>query len=314
TVTSEGFAQTFIRTKTSANSQWTTVAVDQTAGSNLSTRIDGIITGQTFDYRASRVNILNPSLYRDTDITSKTAPSDASAPGAPGTPVVLDKHLKSITLTWTAASGGDIDDYEWEVRTAASGGGSQVATGRAGTIKTSLTLNTIAYSATRYFRVRAKDYSGNVGAWSADRSFSFSKVLTIDVDDDQVTTPKLPNNAITASGAYSNDGTATANTGSQVVEIGTVTVTTDGGAVIVVAKAMTQIDAGAYGFVRLRKTSTSGTVLDEVPLYTTYDSVGLIGYDASPSASQTYKLVLEWVSGANIYAFYRRLVTFNLKK
>ena len=78
---------------------------------------------------------------------------------------------------------------------------------------------------------------------------------------------------------------------------------------------MTQIDAGAEGYLRLRKDSTSGTLLDESILASViYDSITLIGYDASPAASQTYKLVLEWSVGGNIYAWNRRVVPMNLKK
>jgi hypothetical protein len=188
-VASESYAQTIVRYSTTGNSRWMTVAVDQGMGSNLSTRIDGLITGQAYDYRVSRINLLNPMLFQNVDLTNRTAPADASGPAAPTALAITDQHLKSISFEWTAPADKDVAYYQWEIRTAASGGGSLVDSGNTegpGT-KVSLTLNQIAYSTTRYLRVRAVDWSGNTGSYSSSLSFSFSKVVTGDVGSGQIT-------------------------------------------------------------------------------------------------------------------------------
>jgi hypothetical protein len=349
--TSESYAQTFVRQRTSGNSQWLTVAVDQFTGVSLTTRIDGLVTGKVYDYRVSRVNMLTPSLAVNTDITSKAAPSDATAPGAPTTLAITDQHLKTITFQWTAPSDDDLAYYQWEIRTAASGGGSLVDSGdtEGPGAKVTLTLNQIAYSTTRYLRIRAVDWSGNVGSYSSSLSFSFTQIVTGDVGTDQITTPKIPdsnittpkindsaittpkvtNNAITVGGYYSNDaGTAVGDTE---IEIGTLTLSTDGGIVEVHGKADCLVDvAGGAGgnytrmILRIRKDSTSGTQLDlgRAGIFAPAGVDGeivvtcaLVGYDASPATSQTYKLTAQRILGTGVCtATYRRLYPGNNKK
>jgi len=304
-IVDEAFAQTFVRQRTSGNSQWLTVAVDQLTGNNLTTRIDPLITGLPYDYHVDRVNLLDPSLHASTTISSQTAPKDNAAPGTPGTPTITGQHLKDITFQWTESTGGDVKDYEWEVRTAASGGGSQLATSRAGTVKTSLTLNSASYDTTYYFRVRAKDYSGNEGSWSADRSFSFSQVATGDVG----------NNVITAYGTYSND--ATVNVGTTEVELGTITLSTDSGVVSVFGKAVVIVTGGHRHSFRLRKDSLTGGVLDltEIGDTATMLCAALIGNDASPASSQTYKFTGQKIIGTGTDpVVYRRMRALNEKK
>jgi hypothetical protein len=314
-VVNEAFAQTFVRQRTSGNSQWLTVAVDQLAGNNLTTRIDQLITGLPYDYQVDRVNLLNPSLHASTMISSQTAPTDNAAPGTPGTPTITGQHLKDITLQWTEASGGDIKDYEWEVRTSSSGGGSQLATSRAGTIKASLTLDSASYGTTYYFRVRAKDYSGNVGSWSSDRSFNFTRAVTDDVVD----------NSMTVNGAYSSDTTDAWETSE--TQRASLTISTNGGAVVVTAKFQAVMFYTPGGLAlqasySLRKDSITGAILDlgEIRL----DDAGAsqlfsticvaTGVDTSPAATQTYVLGILGVSSQQGYSKRYRLTAVNLKK
>ena len=184
----------------SGNSQWVTVAVDQAMGANLSTRVDGLITGQVYNFQISRVNQLNPYLHADASLSSITAPADAAAPAAPTSLAITSQHLKSITFSWTAPADKDVVYYHWEIRTAASGGGSLVAennTEGAGT-KVALVLDTlIAYSTTRHLRIRAHDFSGNIGTYSSSLSFSFSQIGTGDMGSGSVTAPALGSGSVT---------------------------------------------------------------------------------------------------------------------
>jgi hypothetical protein len=193
----ELFAQTFVRQKTSANSQWTTVAVDQVNSATVSTRIDGLITGQTYDYRVSRVNIFNPSLYHDTDITSKTAPTDKIAPSAPTSLTVIDQQLKSLAVTFTPPPDLDVAKWHWEIRTVFN---SFLVEGDAegSGLKVQLPpLNQLAYNTTYRVRLRGHDYSGNVGAYSSSLAFRFSQVGWEDLGGESVTAPAIGSGAIT---------------------------------------------------------------------------------------------------------------------
>lgn len=265
-------------------------------------------------------------------LTSQLMPGDTAAPSAPGTPTIVDKKLTTISFGWTPSASGDTSGYEWEARTAASGGGTQVSTGKVDATVFTLDQATIGFGATRYFRVRGLDYSKNAGSWSSDVSFSFVKVQTGDVGGGQITGPEISTggvatgnvaaNAITANGFYSNDamsGSITAD-----VEIGTITITTNGGAVLILAKVSATIDTAlgsAVCAVGLRRDSSTGTILDYFILQqpTAFDyylgGFTTMAIDASPAATQTYKLMAIKTSGAGVFRVeYRRLVALNLKR
>lgn len=180
---------------------WETVAVDQTTGAAVLTKITGLITGLTYDYMASRVNLFNVSLSADVTLLAQSAPADTIDPAAPGTPVVTDQHLKTATFTWAAPADADVVGYFWDVRTAASGGGSVVKSGTVmGGRTVTLSLDSVAYSTARHFRVAALDYSGNGGStgnFSASVSFSFTQVVTGDVGDTQIGTAQMILQAVT---------------------------------------------------------------------------------------------------------------------
>jgi len=197
TVPVETFAQTIVRFRRNGTTSWQTAAVNGETGSGKQTRINGLVTGLAYDFRVSRVNLLNASLEATTDLLNQLAPGDTTAPAAPGTPTILDQHLKTITPVWTAPADKDVKEYEWDVRTAANGAGTLVTSGKSGGPKTTLTLNQIGYGTTRHFRVRAIDWSGNIGAYSSSVSFSFSKVVQTDMGGGSVGNPQMIAAAVT---------------------------------------------------------------------------------------------------------------------
>lgn len=198
-VASESWGQSVIRYRRNGTTNWQTAAVDQTMGNSLQTKITGLITGLAYDYQVSRVNVMNAGLVADTTLTNITAPTDAVGPSAPTALAITDQHLKTLMVEFTPPADKDVKYWHWEVRTAASGGGSLVdegdTEGNGAQIK--LTLNQIAYSTTRYLRIRGHDFSGNTGTYSSSLSFSFSKIVTGDVGSSQVTTTELGNTSVT---------------------------------------------------------------------------------------------------------------------
>ena len=319
TIAAETWAQTIVKCRRNGATNWEVVAVDQATGAGLQTKITGLITGLSYDYQVTRVNGYNPALSASATLTAQVAPGDTTAPATPGTPTVSDKHLKTATFVWTAPADDDMAGYYYDIRTASAGGGSLITSGTVlGGRTVTLTLNQIAYSTTRYFRVAGIDYSGNGGSsgnFSTAVSFSFTAAVTVDVGDDQITTPKVPDNAITVDGFYSNDASYTLT--NTVTSIGSVTVSTDGGSVVVIGKCLVSIDATSTVEVLLYKGSTAGTLIDQGILISGADALQegltLVAQDSSPAASQTYTLAARWTSGGGSVA-YRRVFTLNRKK
>ena len=264
-----------------------------------------------------------------TMVATLVAPGDTTAPGAPTALTQVDKHLKTITFSWTKPADTDVAKYHWEIRTSASGGGSLVVEGdsEGPGQSTTITLNQIAYSTTRYLRVRAHDFSGNIGSYSASLSFSFAQVVTGDIGSGQVggteigtgavATGNVAANAVTASGLYSINSSFGLSTSEQ--EIGTLTISTNGGGVVIIAKARVGTTLNGDGIsLWLRKdTISTGTQLDygDFGIIGAYGDavVTLIGFDSSPAATQTYKLSAS-ANNAFSVVIERRIVSFNLKK
>jgi hypothetical protein len=135
-----------------------------------------------------------------------------------------------------------------------------------------------------------------------------------------VTTGKVAASAITADGIYSSD-TVIALAGAEEV-IATLTVSTNGGTAVVIAKFQVNLigSTSPTGIFRIRKDSITGTVLDRIDI--SGDSTAailqlsatLIGRDASPAATQTYKLTGEEGSDPSVTTSYHRLFVINAKK
>lgn len=325
-VTSEAYSQTYVRQRITTNSAWTTVAVNQTAGNSLSTRFDNLITGQTYALHVDRVNVLNPWLHAATEISSLRAPTDASGPTAPTSLAIVSQHLKNITFEWTASVDTDVQYYHWEVRTAASGGGTLVDEGNTegpGT-KVSLTLNQIAYSTTRYLRVLGHDWSNNDGAYSDSLSFSFSQIIAGDVGTDSIATVAVQDNAITDMGFSYTAGSTDVPDTEQQIELINVAADTLRGIVFLQGGFVSTIrtDTGSQDIfteIRIRKDTITGTMLgysaQQNPSQTSSMiaclSVGAI--DVNPSSSQNYLLTAR-ASVGSISVGYRYLSGLSTKR
>lgn len=322
TIADEAWAQTIVRVRRNGATNWETVAVDQATGVGLQTKITGLITGLSYDYQVSRVNLINTALIANTTMYTQVAPTDTSGPAAPTSLTMGDKQLKTIMPKWTAPADKDVKHYHFEIRDAASGGGTLLVEGDTdgpGT-QVTLTLNQLPYGVTYYLRIRAHDFSGNVGTYSASLSFSFSQAVTADVGNSQITTPLVSASAITIDGLYSND-TQYGLTSTE-AEIGTLTVGTDGGTVLVTAKCGTELSDSSGCIFRIRKDSIAGTIIDWVevknPLASGFPnllevSTVLVGVDASPATSQTYKFTGQKLTGT-AQVDTRRLYSLNRKR
>lgn len=144
--------------------------------------------------------------------------------------------------------------------------------------------------------------------------------VTATNSSNQVTTDSVQNNSITNSATYvdSSAGNAVNATVGAELQIGSVTISAAGGAVVVLAKCDvtttgTSTDQAA---LRVRKVSITGALLDEsdFPVVAETTNLGVvIGIDSSPSASQTYILTLAVNSATETWGNVR-ITALNLKK
>lgn len=136
----------------------------------------------------------------------------------------------------------------------------------------------------------------------------------------QINTPAVVNNAITSNGTYvdSSSGNPVNPTLGQELQIGAVTLATNGGYGIIIAKTDvtttgTSTDQAA---LRIRKGTSSGTVLDEsdFPVVAETTVFGIsVGIDPTPAASQAYVLTLAVNSTTETWGNVR-IISLNLKK
>jgi hypothetical protein len=153
------------------------------------TRIRGLVPGVAYDLHVVTFNGLGLVSTTGTTLLNSFAPGDTGAPGTP-TGVTLSSSQNRtllITVNPPLITDRDIKGYEYQVHTAASGGGSLVmfgtmpiaALGGGGaTPAETISYANLGDATTYYVRLRAFDYSNNVSPWTtgADNpAFSFAR-------------------------------------------------------------------------------------------------------------------------------------------
>lgn len=131
-------------------------------------------------------------------------------------------------------------------------------------------------------------------------------------------TAGVQNNAITNNAYYSNNASI-AVAGAVEIEIGSVTLTTNGGYVLILGKVSCEDVGGTVSYyrIRIRKDSTSGSILDEVEMTvggTWKGGLATMAIDTTPASTQTYKLMGDKGGAETDYFNFRRLIVLNLKK
>jgi hypothetical protein len=234
----------------------------------------------------------NPADSRDPQIADPLTPSTPTG-------LTLTSKALSIVVTWDAAPETDV--AYWELHRANdSGFTTGLITHRLYAIGyPDATRNTTTY----YYRVRAVRNSGAVSAWTAAVSGAAGQIQTPHVEDD----------AVTVDGVYENDEETSPYTEEGEVEIGSITVSTDGGSVVVIGSAM-QVSGSSFGTVlRVRKDSTSVAVL-VTGRTGTFTTGTIVGRDASPAPTQMYVLTATGGNEAEHVCSTRRLYSLNRKK
>jgi hypothetical protein len=157
---------------------------------NLTARIDNLVPALAYDYRARTQNRTGTSV--EVTLINQIAPGDTTAPSDLGTPTIHNQHLTTATFAWAGSASTDWDRTNYDLRTGANGTGTVVKSGTIGGKATvfTLTATEVGYGTARHFRVQPVDRSGNLGNFTSSVSVTFARVVSNDIGDGQVTTPK----------------------------------------------------------------------------------------------------------------------------
>lgn len=325
TVPDQAWAYTEIRYGVFAGTLFATIKGENGAGVKT-TKITGLTGGVMYDIYMRRVNTLNPSLVGQS-LLSPTAVGDTTPPSDPTAIAVRQDGGKTVEIDATFTAPADWGaTILYRNTTNSSGSATEIERGK----KKRFHDQSVSYGFTYYYWVKVADLSGNLSGFSPSSAHSITvvQIVTADVTDLNVTTGKVAANAITVDGLYSSDSGAPVLTTTE-QEIGTLTISTDGGTTIIKAKCNVAIRAVSVSSgipamtIYLRKDAIiTGEILDVGTIWFTDSTTDylqvtttLIGRDSSPAATQTYKLsAVESNTNTIASVGFVRLLPLNRKK
>ena len=160
------------------------------AASGVGTAALIAIPGLVYDLECFARNVSNNPGFQDgtvAQILAQTAPGDTTLPADVTGVAAVAGTGKSISVTWTAITGdGTLAGYVVYRGVSAN---PTTEVDRPDT--TRYVDENVAYGTTYHYRIKARDFTGNLSAnYSANVSALVGRIVTDDVGNDQVTTPK----------------------------------------------------------------------------------------------------------------------------
>jgi len=163
--------------------------------------IEGLDLASNYDFLVQAQNLIGVQ-STGTSITNLALNGDTTAPSAP-TSVTLTAGINQITCEWTNPT--DIDYAFTEVHVTTTSGTPSVSATPTAKIGGEEYILTGLSQHTRFFYLRAVDFSGNKSGYTTVVSAQALLVDTADVADDAITTDQIADDAVTtaqiASGA-----------------------------------------------------------------------------------------------------------------
>ena len=152
-------------------------------------QITGLETGSVYDVRIKAVNDSEVSSSYTT--ATQTIAADSSAPNAPS-PVSASGEFEQITINWTNPTVADFSHVDVYRSTSSSGTYTLIGTSAG----TNFTDTNLAVGVTRYYKLRAVDYTGNASGYSSIVNATTTQVPSGGIADDAVDTDQIADDAV----------------------------------------------------------------------------------------------------------------------
>ena len=163
-------------------------------------KLSGLTPGLSYDFEAATVS--GPNESTSATITNQLAPGDTIPPATPSAPTIQAVHLREVTVQTPQVSDADAKGYEGEIRLGAAVVGTFSAPHLKGATTCSATATiapgSVPYGASLTARVRCRDYTGNVSAFSANStSWLLSPTVQADYGASTIPTAAIIDSAVT---------------------------------------------------------------------------------------------------------------------
>ena len=178
--------------------------------------------GASYDVRVKAVNEINVHSAYLTG--SQTPATDTTAPSAPSS-VSASGEFEQITINWTNPT---VDDFSHiDVYRSTSSSGTYALIGKSA--GTNFTDTNLAVSVTRYYKLKAIDYTGNASGYSSIVNATTTQVPSGGIADNAVDTDQIADDAVTnptiATDAVNQDSIAANSVTATEIVAGTITAT-----------------------------------------------------------------------------------------
>ena len=186
--TGGGVAKYEVQYKKSSDSSYTVAGFPQASPF----RLEPLQAGINYDVRVRALNYFGvKSAWLAVTGTSVTG--DTTAPAVPSG-LTVSQAIKALILNWTPNTEDDYSHAEiWESTSNNSAGASKIAESS----RSTFTRGGLSTSSTRYYWIKAVDYTGNASAFSSGASGTTPKITGGDIETGGVTAVNLGTSAVT---------------------------------------------------------------------------------------------------------------------
>lgn len=183
-----------IRYRKQSTTDWSYVDAEK----GTSAVIGGLRSNTTYDVQVATYDVYNNISSYVSVAPSPTTATDTTAPVAV-TGLTVSTGVKSITLSWVESSEGDVVNgrgyYQIQRATDSAFTANSVMVNVSATVAT---MSNVVSGTTYYFRVRAVDASGNLGAYSGTVSIVAGSVTNAEISAGTISGDKIVSGTITS--------------------------------------------------------------------------------------------------------------------
>ena len=189
--------QSIVRHRQNGTTAWSGGIIPTSTGAGVQVKVPGLVPGLAYDYTVAVINPFGLVSLSDPVLTNQLAPGDTTVPSAPSAISVRQSGAKIVEIDLTFTAPADWATTQLYRNTSNnSGTATLIETGK----KKRFHDENVSYGTTYYYWGKVVDLTGNLSGFSPSsaHSITVAKIVTIDVDDDSITTPKIPDEDITS--------------------------------------------------------------------------------------------------------------------